>query len=391
MSMQKLIRPAKFAGGKRPSFAAAYAKAVNRYQFSAGIFPSFAWKDHAVVRVLQVDDIDHGTKVDADSIEDDMEYLVPVTIGTPGVVLNLNFDTGSSDLWMWSTQTRNASRAQIAQHSVYDPAKSSTDAAVAGSWSITFGDGSSAKGTLRSDTVTIGDIVVKGQTIQLATEVSRQFLNDTETDGLLGLAFPKLNTARPKQAATPMVNMMKQNLLATPVFTCALGRNEEPGFYSFGYIDPNVTPNRLTYVPVNSSRGWWQVPSTSYSINGKVVERPGNTCILDTGTTLTLVDDTVLSHIYGAIPGAVFDHNEGGWKYPVDAAIPELSFAVGDKLYKINPKDMSYAEPFNGFYFGGFQSRGDMDMDIFGDSFLKAVYAVFNQGENTVGLAQRDD
>jgi hypothetical protein len=29
--------------------------------------------------------------------------------------------------------------------------------------------------------------------------------------------------------------------------------------------------------------------------------------------------------------------------------------------------------------------------DILGDVFLKSVYVVFNQGEQTVGVAQRDD
>lgn len=39
-------------------------------------------------------------KVPATSMAKDLQYLCPVTIGTPGKVYNLNFDTGSSDLWV---------------------------------------------------------------------------------------------------------------------------------------------------------------------------------------------------------------------------------------------------------------------------------------------------
>lgn len=39
-------------------------------------------------------------KVPAKVILYDLQYLCPVTIGTPGRVFNLNFDTGSADLWV---------------------------------------------------------------------------------------------------------------------------------------------------------------------------------------------------------------------------------------------------------------------------------------------------
>jgi len=126
-------------------------------------------------------------------------------------------------------------------------------------------------------------------------------------------------------------------------------------------------------------------------LNGKVIERSGNTCILDTGTTLALVDDTILSDIYGAIEGAEFDQQQGGWKYPENAAVPDVEFAIGDKSYKVNAKDFPFGAADSGYLFGGIQSRGDLTFDILGDVFLKSVYVVFNQGETTVGLAQRDD
>lgn len=70
MPMQRLIRSAAYPVGHRPDFAKAYAKAVNRYKFNVGIFPTFAFNPHTkqVVRVHSVDDIDNGTKVTADSV-----------------------------------------------------------------------------------------------------------------------------------------------------------------------------------------------------------------------------------------------------------------------------------------------------------------------------------
>ncbi|KAJ7791023.1 aspartic peptidase domain-containing protein [Mycena olivaceomarginata] len=136
-----------------------------------------------------------------------------------------------------------------------------------------------------------------------------------------------------------------------------------------------------------SSEGFWMVPSTSYTLNGKTIKREDNTAILDTGMTLALIDDDAVSKIYGAIKGSKFDRNQGGWMYPATSEVPALAFAIGDTLYTLNTADFPFGEAEDGYLFGGVQSRGSNPFNILGDIFLKSVYVVFNQGESTVGLA----
>lgn len=83
----------------------------------------------------------------------------------------------------------------IGQHAAFDASKSTTFKKVEGSqWKISYGDGSGAAGTVGTDVVTIGGVKVENQTVELANQVSRSFVEDTNTDGLVGLAFSTLNT-----------------------------------------------------------------------------------------------------------------------------------------------------------------------------------------------------
>ena len=66
---------------------------------------------------------------------------------------------------------------------------------------------------LNNETVTVGDIAIPGQAIELAERLSSSFLQDGGNDGLLGLAWPAINTVHPRPVATPVENMINKKLI----------------------------------------------------------------------------------------------------------------------------------------------------------------------------------
>jgi len=368
---------------------------------------------HVRGHVLAKKDASSGEtgNVPAEDIENNAEYLATVTIGTPGQQLALDFDTGSADLWVWSTELPSSltSQAGSNKHTIFDPSKSSTFKKTSGStWSISYGDGSTASGDVGTDNVTAGGLVVENQAIELAKTLSTQFAQGPG-DGLLGLAFGSINTVQPSPVNTLVENMIAQSDIPknTELFTAYLGSTAVGGsssagssssedatsFYTFGYIDQDALDGQKpSYTPVDSSQGFWTFDSASAKVGSKTVKRSGNTAIADTGTTLALVGDDLCEAVYGAIKGAKQSSQQQGWVFPTStdlASLPKIQVAVGDELFTINPEELPFQDLGDGTYYGGIQSRGDQGFDILGDVFLRSVYAIFDQGNKRFGVTQR--
>lgn len=269
------------------------------------------------------------------------------------------------------------------------------------SWKISYGDESFASGTVvGTDTIELGGLRVENQAIELADTLSEQFQRGT-ADGLLGLAFSNINQVRPQAVRTPVENMVKQNDIprSAELFTAKLGSwrdADEPdtgeSFYTFGFIDQNTVTasgDDVYYTDIDNSHGFWLFDSASATVNGRRIARKGNRAIADTGTTLALVDDATCQAIYDAIPGARYDEASQGYIYPnntTEENLPVVSFAIGEKQFVVQKEDLGFAEAKPGFLYGGIQSRGNMKMDILGDTFLKGIYAVSSSWLCTVNI-----
>jgi hypothetical protein len=226
-------------------------------------------------------------------------------------------------------------------------------------WQISYGDGSSASGNVGTDNVTIGGLTIKNQAIELAKEMSQQFVQSTG-DGLLGLAWGSINTVTPQPVQTPVANMITQDDIpqSAELFTAYLGSwkdandpDKGESFYTFGYIDQPTVDNsgqQISWTPVDNSQGFWMISSASATVNGQTIDQTGNTAIMDTGTTLALVSDTTCQAIYNAIPGATYDQASQGYIFPDNLTadqLPVVTFALGDTQFVVQKEDLGFGEP----------------------------------------------
>lgn len=318
------------------------------------------------------------------------EYLSPVSIG--GQMVNLNFDTGSADLWVFSTELPGGEQTG---HSLYDPTKSSTWTELEGAtWQIQYGDGSSAGGIVGYDKVSIGEATVTKQAVELATQVAAQFLRDENSDGLVGLSFSLLNTVEPEPQKTWFENIQDQ--LDAPLFTADL-EEDASGTYEFGTIDHSKYSGELHYTPIDKSNGWWQFPSETITIGGQTQECGiCSPAIADTGTSLVLLDDDIVEAYYDQVPGAQFSSAQAGYIYPCDADLPEFGLAIGpDYTATLTGKELTYADIGDGTCFGGVQGNGvsqgsGTPVQIIGAVLLKQYFAVFDAGNERFGIAKKN-
>ena len=117
------------------------------------------------------------------------------------------------------------------------------------------------------------------------------------------------------------------------------------GLYQFGSIDSSKYTGDLISVPVDSSNGYWQFESPSFSVGGQPLQsiKTTTTSVADTGTSLLLVSPEVAEAYYNEVPGAI--KSDGGYTYPCNTSLPTLALGVGDQYSVVlTAEALTYAE-----------------------------------------------
>jgi len=307
-----------------------------------------------------------------------------ISVGTPPVDYTVDFDTGSSDLFLPGPNcTKNCDG-----HQVYNPSNSSTAIPLSTSFQLSYGDGSSVSGLQFSDTVSIAGLNATNQTLGAANIYSDGFnITNFIPDGLMGMGFQSISVYNSPPVFQTLVG---SGAAAQPVFAFKLAGNGSELF--IGGTNPAMYTGDFTYVNL-TEQGYWQVDMDGVSV-GSTMAMGSTSSIIDTGTTLIVGDAEGVKSIYQAIPGskdAKSTVGDGFWTIPCDSFNnTTVSLAFGGKSFPLSADTWNLGAVSDGSSdcIGGIVS-GDVDSSgwIIGDVFLQNVYAAFDFGNTRVGFA----
>lgn len=312
------------------------------------------------------------------------QFFGPIEIGTPKQKFNVVFDTGSSNLWAPSKKCTNCGL-----HPRYDSTKSSTYVANGTLWNITYGSGP-VGGFLSSDSVTVGDVEVKGSLFAEITDVSGLGAAYAlgKFDGILGMAFQSISV---DHIPTIFQDMLEQKVIEEPVFAFYLSEESgQDGELDFGGIDANHYTGDITYVPV-SQQSYWELQMDDIQIAGASVSKV-RTAIVDSGTSLLAGPVDEVAAIAKKVGAHAFIHGE----FLIDCAKTnetgiDLEIMIAGNTFTLTPYDYILNTGA-----GGPCILGMLGIDIpapmgplwiLGDPWIRKYYTVFDFGVPRLGFA----
>ncbi|KAI1075987.1 aspartic peptidase domain-containing protein [Whalleya microplaca] len=320
-------------------------------------------------------------------------YVGELTIGTSSKpqVVDVLLDTGSFELWVNPDCATSNVPELCTALGHYDPSLSSTSRMLGADFAIKYGSGGTS-GVYYTDDIYISGIQIKDQQFGVSNSSELVWF------GIMGLGHGQGNGF----INYPLVvdSLAAQGMTNSKLFSLDLGGQVRPsaavtGEIVFGGVNTNKYSGNLAKVPTDPSDPHYVITLTSLSHRApNAISTTPLTdsnlplrVVVDSGTTLSLLPESVVAALAARFPGAAPDGNGG---YTVPCALQGVDGAVnfgfgGDVTISVRYRDFIWNS--GGACFLGAWYTPDIGVWILGDTFLRGAYVTFDQSDNALYMA----
>lgn len=314
----------------------------------------------------------YNTKENHESLTNyrNIDYTGKIKLG--GQDFNVIFDTGSSNLWVFSKTCKNSCPNNVSRYNSEISTsyiKNGTDI------SITYGSGT-VNGFLSTDKLEILDYTVPNQTFIEINNVTLN-INYINFDGIFGLAFDNIAEGG---VISPITNLINNKVIEDPLVVFDFGTNKD-GQIFIGEL-PKLK-NKINFIPLYEA-DYWTIIADTISIGKNYIDVQTK-CIVDTGTSLLVVPYKELEIISYILDGtsnflgeSILDCNKN---------YPDLNFVLNNITFTLTQDDYLIKE--NGICILGLLGTME-EFWILGDIFIRKYITIFDYENLQIGFSVRN-
>ena len=298
------------------------------------------------------------------------QYFVNIKLGSNDQEFTVVPDTGSSNLWVYSSQ---CSTVACLKHTRYHADQSTTYVADGEDFDITYGSGS-VNGYVSQDVCKLTDDITATMKFGEITKAKGSTFIVSQMDGIIGLAYDTISVDGLPTFVTSTTDIDDKS------FAFYLKNNPEESYMTIPGIDEDLGLEEIATHNV-IEKTYWNLNLNSMTGPNGTVDATGYKAAIDSGTSLIMGPNTLFQPL---LDGIVVEQDCSNLD-----SLPDITFTFDDIDYVLTANDyvlketvLSQTQCIMGIM--GADLPDDFNYVIVGDVFMRPYPTKFNANDDTV-------